>query len=972
MPDASSLKNLPAALLTNPLVVQLQSEENILVVVQEQVTSLQTQVKQVTDEITLDQSLVTGNQSTLGAAKENLQSSLGQQQTLTQQSTDLQTTENLLRTEQTSALQRVAQLQNDIASFQVQLTALGTQRSGEKATLSPLLVQIQQLQKELASVRQKLQTNPKDQKLLQEQTTVRTAVVRLQSKINKLRMQNADTAARMGAIQTNIQKNTAAITQLQSRLALLPAEIDGTHAQWVSTQNALLTLANTISVQQQTLQQIQSVLDAAIAEWTHDRTTLQTTSQDLFAAEALLQQETALVQALDTQVSDLVARTLAAASPVTVEKAPEVIIPAMYATVDHEPGWGFKLHIRYQTPSDTSFFQISEFGRLNSFAATEVLDHPGGIKDRTIELSNRGDPWAEVGVVAIRMMDGPGGKIFQTMYGIWNSSTRRLDILTKQPASFEDAVTQTTEQVKENIDPGMQVETEGRIVYVRFQTASDQSFLHISRTGVMDAVGSGARESFTHTGGTRGSLAQLAIPSDMPANTPLVLRLWDKSWGNVVSEVTLHYDGTNVQVVSGQKTVGSGPMPHAELLTAVSNANAQIRAITSATLYERCSYFVDGCTLEQRLAAAFPSIFPKDINAAVEQMYQSGPTYSRGFYLDQLLRQQSDYRSEYRGVLNAYANTMADLLCASVDFWIRVRSGEAERPLSDALHWKYDTANFGAINVLGIPKPTFTQILDAGNDLCGCQRALLIQMHLDTLTAAARTAYLESQAIIAQNVPTLTPISADAHRRAMQTILQTAGTDTPEQRLANYIEANPEAFSLLDDVAPVATRATVSFLLYPNGVSGGTLLAMANMTIDTLASDSSGWEWIAPAAEPDSAVNSVQFSGWKTTIVLSGGTTVTVDLATKDAGNGASVPWEKLSGVYQLDAAAFKAYLDWRFPAAFRLHDYLYSKEGIDELHLTRNQADEILRLSLAPYDPISATIVYKAVKWFAASHFGT
>ncbi|MBI5793799.1 hypothetical protein HZA87_01790 [Candidatus Uhrbacteria bacterium] len=829
MPDAALLQSVPPSLLGNALIVEWNAEHDTLTNLSDRMQTLQTAVRQVTGEVATDQSLIGNNESSLSGTRQNLLSSLDRQQALTLQSANLQTKETSLRTEQTSALQRITQLQTEVAGFRTQLTTVSAQRTDLQNQLNPLLLQMQQLQKDLASVTQELKLRPKNQKLLRQQTTIKTSIALLQPKIDTLNMQIADITKQMAALQTGVQNDTTLITTLQSRLALIPDEIASTHAQWVTVQTTLQTLANTIAIQQQTVAQIQTALDAAIAELVHDQSALQTASQDLFALQADLEKETALVERLDGDVSNLVERTLAA------EKVPETIVPAMHATVDHEPGWGFKMHIRYQTPSDTGFFQISEFGRLNSFAATEVLDHPGGIKDKTIELSNRGDPWAEVGVVAIRMMDGPGGKIFQTMYGIWNSSTRRLDILTKQPASFEDAVTQTTEQVKENIDPGMQVETEGRIVAVRFQTASDQSLLQISRAGVMDAVGSGARESFTHTGGTRGGLAQLAIPSDTPANTNLVLRLWDKSWGNVVSEVALHYDGTTVQVVSGQKPVGNTPMPHAELLNAMSTANAQIRAITAAALYERCSYFIDGSTLEQRLAAAFPSIFPKDINAAVEQMYQAGATYTRGFYLDQLLQQQSDYRSEYRAVLNAYANNMADLLTASVDFWIRVRSGEAERPLSDALHWKYDTTNFGAINVLGIPKPNFNQILDAGHDLSGCQRELLIQAHLDNLTSAARTAYLESQAIAAQNIPTLTVISADAHRRTMQTIQQTSGTGTPEERLANYIKANPDAYPLLSDIAPVATRTIVSALLYPDATPTGTLVASA-ATPDSLVS----------------------------------------------------------------------------------------------------------------------------------------
>lgn len=824
MPDAALLQSVPPSLLSDPLIVHWNAEHDALTNITDRVHTLQTAVQQVTTEVATDQVLISSDQLSLTGANQNLQSSIYQQQALTLQGATLQAQEAQLRTEQSSVQQQIGQLQTEIVDFQKQLTTLGTQRSDLQKTLDPLVLQMQQLQKDLASVTQELKLRPKSQKLLNQRTTISTSIALLQPQIDSLKAQIAAIDQQIAGLQTIVQNDTAAIATLQLRLAAIPGEINLTHTQWISAQSALQVIANTITLQQQTVQQIRTALDAAIAELAHDQETFTVESQDLFAAEMQLREETQLVESLDAQVNALVERTLAA------EKAPEVIAPAMFATVMHEPGWGFKMHIRYQTPSDTSFFQISEFGRLHSFAATEVLDHPGGTRDRTVELSNRGDPWSEVGVVAIRMMDGPGGNVFQTMYALWNSSARHLDMLTKQPVSFEDAAKQSTEQVAEGVEPAMQVETEGRILYVRFQTGSDQSFLAVSRAGVMDPLGSGSQESFVHAGGIREGLAQLAIPANAPINTNLILRLWDKSWGNVVSEVTLQYDGTNVQVIGGQKTVGDGPMPHAEVLRSVMASNAQIRSITGAALYERSGLFVDGSSLGQRLAIAFPSVFPQDFAAAVEQMYQAGPTYTRGFYEDQLLDRQADYRNQYSATINAYGNTMANLLLASVDFWIRVRSGETERPLSDALHATYDTTNFGAINMIGIPTPSFTQILDAGRDLCGCQRELIMQAHLDSLSAAARTAYLESVAISGQNVPALTPISADAHRRTMQTILQTSGTTTPEQRLANYVKANPEAFILLSDIAPAITQSLVTALLSPNAPTTGTLVATAGTT----------------------------------------------------------------------------------------------------------------------------------------------
>jgi hypothetical protein len=73
--------------------------------------------------------------------------------------------------------------------------------------------------------------------------------------------------------------------------------------------------------------------------------------------------------------------------------------------------------------------------------------------------------------------------------------------------------------------------------------------------------------------------------------------------------------------------------------------------------------------------------------------------------------------------------------------------------------------------------------------------------------------------------------------------------------------------------------------------------------------------------------------------------------------------------VLKLDLLAYKVYLDRNYPEAFRVHDWLYSKNC--PLSLTRDQADSIMYYAInAKGGSIDAKILYQAVRLGGASHW--
>jgi len=90
-------------------------------------------------------------------------------------------------------------------------------------------------------------------------------------------------------------------------------------------------------------------------------------------------------------------------------------------------------------------------------------------------------------------------------------------------------------------------------------------------------------------------------------------------------------------------------------------------------------------------------------------------------------------------------------------------------------------------------------------------------------------------------------------------------------------------------------------------------------------------------------------------------------------GDGASVPWQVAIGI-SLPAGftmwAYKQYLDFRFPDAFKLHDWCYTPYG-RLIAVTREEADSAMRELIAVTSPVDAEIVYAAVRAAGDPYFG-
>jgi len=91
-------------------------------------------------------------------------------------------------------------------------------------------------------------------------------------------------------------------------------------------------------------------------------------------------------------------------------------------------------------------------------------------------------------------------------------------------------------------------------------------------------------------------------------------------------------------------------------------------------------------------------------------------------------------------------------------------------------------------------------------------------------------------------------------------------------------------------------------------------------------------------------------------------------------GDGASVPWQVMTVFSQpagMTMWVYKAYLDARWPAGFKLHDWCYTPYGA-LIACTREEADLALREYIARDSIIDAEIVFLAVDLGGAPFFGT
>ncbi len=125
---------------------------------------------------------------------------------------------------------------------------------------------------------------------------------------------------------------------------------------------------------------------------------------------------------------------------------------------------------------------------------------------------------------------------------------------------------------------------------------------------------------------------------------------------------------------------------------------------------------------------------------------------------------------------------------------------------------------------------------------------------------------------------------------------------------------------------------------------------------------------LGPRLGPGEPIARVRYmEGTTITVFGKQGGKLTIDWDRLPKDDGASVPsWLGLGTHY-------KKWLDSTFPEVWRVHDYLYSRQGIQKYGLTRLQADQIMKkMMVARGYPNNAKIVYRAVRIGGQSHFGT
>lgn len=91
-------------------------------------------------------------------------------------------------------------------------------------------------------------------------------------------------------------------------------------------------------------------------------------------------------------------------------------------------------------------------------------------------------------------------------------------------------------------------------------------------------------------------------------------------------------------------------------------------------------------------------------------------------------------------------------------------------------------------------------------------------------------------------------------------------------------------------------------------------------------------------------------------------------------GDGFTVPWEvalPVSLPFGTTMWIYKRYLDFRWPEAARLHDWLYTPYG-KLINATREEADDAIREDIAVDSAIDAEIVYRSVRAGGGPYFGT
>lgn len=479
----------------------------------------------------------------------------------------------------------------------------------------------------------------------------------------------------------------------------------------------------------------------------------------------------------------------AAAVPQATETAsgPLYHRAAITASTQTEAGWA--LTVAVASPGNSTRFETTGGQTI------ATVQHPGGTRKTAITLTYPDD-----GQNQIRVIDGDSGRIVQLLENRRTDGTFGLrpgiDVFSPAGQEPADAARNTERTIPDQItvDQGLV----GGNVRVRFSTSL--------AGGGINVYDDNKQFSFQRLISCPGGIANGEVLLDLPdGNSTLIFS--GRFEGAFSREIVIQKSGGLVRILAGggwQDVEGAwieqAPAYHLPLIDAPSLRDAAKHNIMAMAGLEVTE------SAEQITRRIAPWLFVEDASASAraEQIWSVQKEMG---YVEEVIRE---------GAAAAFSQLLDERMGKPA-----ADAGSVERALS--VHPRIGV--FGGFGVI----PDAATVRAA------------VALKFDQIYARLCGIEGEQQALWnTQNavvVPPPATVSPEAHERIMDTILQSPdGIGSREERIANYVEANPDAVAYI----PTLVRAAVLTILDDRR----RLVASAGTSTD------SPWEWVGPTPDP--------------------------------------------------------------------------------------------------------------------------
>ncbi len=397
-----------------------------------------------------------------------------------------------------------------------------------------------------------------------------------------------------------------------------------------------------------------------------------------------------------------------------------------------------KIQIEYSSTADSTTFDLRKnLASGQSFGAVTV-QHPGGIVNGTVELQPNWDTfgnWQVSGMFSVNMKDGATNRKLDRSFAAmsWNGQT--ISPVNDEPPSIDP------ESIREyEGEPKIAMESDGRKIFAWFASPYDSSYVEIVQNAYsLEPVQLTGSATVEHPGGTAGGFVQLAIPANIPANATLIARVWDRQFGTLLAEQSF---AQNEPIPTENRW--DGMPPKTELVESLGNLDGNILNIQEQRLMDESGLVTPVATLEERLHAAYPSIWPADLTAEVERLYQLNPNFTRGHYEQNIINAQHDLLNEAMDDFYDYLDGLAPLIRSATQYWSAAYAGDDVAILDMQL--EDDHADLVACQY--VDKPSYAALMAAGKKLFLGQQDMFVQHARDTMTWRERQSYLANQGLI--------------------------------------------------------------------------------------------------------------------------------------------------------------------------------------------------------------------------------